>query len=231
VGLPSPFVASVVGGAWSSSDASIVTVAGGLATGVSAGSAVISYSRTNFCGTSAATLNVTVVPVIDAGSIAGSDTVCYQNTVTLTCAVAGGTWFSTSLFVSVNAATGEVTGLAPGVAAIKYAVSNGCSKDTALFSIYVKYSIDCPTTYTESVTALSDIRLYPVPAHGVLTLESPMTGELTVYTIDGRAIANYVTDGKMLQFSLPAGIAPGMYVCRFKAIDGSSKMMRIVYEP
>jgi len=59
---------SVSGGAWSSSNTSVATVSTGIVTGVASGTAQISYTLTNSCGSVSATRAVTVLPLADCSS-------------------------------------------------------------------------------------------------------------------------------------------------------------------
>ena len=231
IGYASMLSASLLGGVWSSSDATIATVAGGMVMGVAAGMATISYTATNTCGTSTVALNVTVIPAVAAGTISGPDTVCYGNTITLTATTTGGIWSSNSLFVNVGSASGNVTGLAPGVAKIRYVAFNVCSTDTAYYDVYVRYDVDCPTSITTTEGANMDVRLYPSPTNGIVTVETPQAGTIVVYTIDGKMIASYKVGSNTSTIYLPGNIAAGVYVCRFTGEDGSAAISRIVYEP
>lgn len=231
LGKTNTLIATVVGGSWSSSNTSVVTVVSGVVTSVSAGTATISYSRTNACGSSVTTMTVAVVPSIDAGTISGPDTLCYANSVILTGTTPGGTWYSTSLYVSVEAATGRVTGVAPGIALIRHVVKNDCSADTAYFTMYIKYSIDCPTSVTPVTRADAGIRIFPTPTQGALTIEAPVAGIVTIHTVDGKEIGRYAVNASATELALPRGIAQGLYLCRFTGNDGSTAVMRVVYEP
>ncbi|GAA4467903.1 hypothetical protein GCM10023093_24500 [Nemorincola caseinilytica] len=231
LGSTAVLTASVVGGVWSSSNEAVVTVAGGITTPVSAGTATISYSRTNACGTAVATMTVAVITPIVAGTISGPDTVCYANTVTLTSTAPGGIWNSSSPYVSVESTTGKVTGIAPGKAIIRHIVKNDCSADTAFFPIYVKYSIDCPTAVTPTAAPVAGIRVYPTPTDGMVTIETPVAGVVTIHTIDGKEVSRYVVNASATEMNLPRGLAQGMYMCRFVGNDGSTAVLRIVYEP
>jgi hypothetical protein len=65
----------VPGGTWTTSNAGIATVSGGLVTGVTAGSVTISYSVSNSCGTRSASHSVTVVPESQCHVLVGSTSV------------------------------------------------------------------------------------------------------------------------------------------------------------
>ncbi len=118
---------AVSGGAWSSGAPGIATVGStGLVTGVSVGTAIISYSITNSCGTASATAVVTVNLSASAGTITGTATVCAGSTTDLTDAVSGGSWISGNTLVATVGSTGIVTGVAAGTTTIYYTVTNLC---------------------------------------------------------------------------------------------------------
>ncbi|MGH2563531.1 MAG: Ig-like domain-containing protein, partial [Ginsengibacter sp.] len=116
-------------GSWSSSNTATATVnaATGLVTGVAAGSVTITYTSITPCGTLMASASITVLPIVSAGAVSGSSTLCIGSTTTYTSnGTPGGTWSSlTPSVASVNATTGVVTGVSAGNATIKYTVS-GC---------------------------------------------------------------------------------------------------------
>jgi len=128
VGSVITFADPVSGGAWSSSNTSVAMISSaGAVTGVSGGSAVISYTVTSGCGTAHATVIVTVNPLPPAGSISGSSGVCLGTAITLSETVTGGVWSSSSPAIATVSPTGMVTGVTAGTAAIIYTVTSGCS--------------------------------------------------------------------------------------------------------
>jgi len=121
---------AISGGNWSSSGTTIATVgSAGLVTGILAGTATISYSVTNSCGTATATQLVTVNPLPIAGSILGSSTVCAGSNITLSDVSAGGVWSASNGNAVVS--SGLVYGLTAGVDTISYAITNSCGTATA----------------------------------------------------------------------------------------------------
>ncbi|MES2702416.1 MAG: Ig-like domain-containing protein [Bacteroidota bacterium] len=111
---------SVAGGAWSSGDASVATVAGGIVSGISAGTSVISYTTAGGCGTT------TVVTVSANSTISGPNTLCTGNTITLVNATGGGAWTSGNTAAATIDGDGQVTAVAAGVTAITYTTGPGC---------------------------------------------------------------------------------------------------------
>ncbi len=129
---------AVSGGVWSTSDNTVATVdASGVVTGVAAGSATISYTVTNSCGTAVATTGVAVISIPNAGAITGSTTVCAAATSALNNTVGGGVWSTGAAGIATVDASGVVTGISAGVATISYTVTNGCGSATANGAITV----------------------------------------------------------------------------------------------
>ncbi|PQJ12137.1 hypothetical protein CJD36_010145 [Flavipsychrobacter stenotrophus] len=142
---------TITGGTWSSGSTS-ATVTGGVVSGVTAGSSIISYSVTNGCGVAVATMPVTVNPLPDAGSIIGAATVCAGATTTLSNIVTGGVWSSSSADATVSG--GVVSGVAAGSATISYSVINGCGVAVATMPVTINLLPDAGSiTGTATVCA------------------------------------------------------------------------------
>jgi len=135
IGSTTPYLSTVVGGAWSSSNTAVATVnpSTGVVTGISAGNSNILYTVNGIggcIGTNAVSLlNVVVTAPLNAGTLSGTQNICEGTTTTFASTVAGGNWSSTNTAVAtVNTVTGLVTGIAPGTADIIYTISatGGC---------------------------------------------------------------------------------------------------------
>ena len=116
---------TALGGAWTSTNPAIATVNSitGVVTGVATGVDTIKYN--NGCGLEVMKV-ITVRPL--PAAITGPDSVCEGGaTITLATTTTGGAWSSVSpSFVSAAAATGVVTGIADGIATVRYTTSFGC---------------------------------------------------------------------------------------------------------
>ena len=130
---------AVSGGVWSTSDATTASInAGGTVTGVAVGSATISYTVTNGCGTVTATFPIAVNILPYAGTVTGFDSVCVALTGVLVDGAAGGVWSTGAASMATVDATGVVTGVTPGSVTISYTVNNGCGSATASKLVHVK---------------------------------------------------------------------------------------------
>ncbi|MFN6388586.1 MAG: PKD domain-containing protein, partial [Bacteroidota bacterium] len=154
VGNTTTFTTATTGGTWTSSTTSVATInSSGVITGVSAGTATITYNYTNSqtsCSASATKI-VTVLAVPTVADIAGTFTVCKDVTTTLTNSTAGGVWSSNlTNIATVDPSTGVVTGVSAGTATISYTVTgvNGCAKSATQAVV-----VSAPTVNPISVTA------------------------------------------------------------------------------
>ena len=160
VGFTRLLTDSSFGGAWKSADTLIAKVvsATGLVRGISAGTVNITFSVSNTCGTSAATI-LMHVGVGSAGTIVGADTlVCVGNTITFSDAVGGGVWSTLSDTIATINDTGLVTGVAVGTGHITYTINNGFGTSFTVKTIHVRHnlvdSLHIPNLFAEGGTYL-----------------------------------------------------------------------------
>ncbi|MBX2906609.1 MAG: Ig-like domain-containing protein [Taibaiella sp.] len=165
------------GGTWSTSDATVATVsATGLVSGITTGTATISYMLGTGC---VETKTVTVNPI---SAIVAPSNICAGTTVSFSNATPGGTWTSSSSSVAlVGVASGNVTGMSAGSATITYTVPTGCqatlsiSVDPAPASFTGSPGVCLSATTTLSTTSVggtwssSDITVAPIDAAGMVT--------------------------------------------------------------
>ena len=141
VGLTTTFTSTTTGGTFSSSNTSIATInaSSGVVTGVTAGTATISYAVTNGNGcTTTVTRGITVNVNPAVVALTGTNTVCIGLTTTYSSTTTGGTYSSSNAGIAtVNSSTGVITGVLAGTATISYAVTNGSG---------------CATTVTRAIT-------------------------------------------------------------------------------
>ncbi len=211
------------GGTWSSSNtAKAVVDTAGVVTGVSAGVVYITYTLTSGCYKTMA-ITVKALPL----AITGPASVLVGAFITLADASSGGAWSSSSTPVATVApSTGVVNGISAGSVTITYNItSTGC---------YVTYPIDVvpgggrPGFFTNEEPV--SFSVHPNPTSGSLVINADVNGQFTVYMIDGKLVQQYDITTRVTNISLPANLVAGVYMCRFTGTDGSTKMVRLVFE-
>jgi len=145
------------GGTWSTTSAN-ASVSGtgttGAVTGITAGTALISYTTAGSC-TATKTVTVNAAP----SAITGSLGICLGGTGTLSSTPAGGSWVSgASGTVSINPTTGVIAGVAIGTAPITYTLPvTGCKAATTVTVNPLPATITgTMTVCVGSTTTLSD---------------------------------------------------------------------------
>ncbi|MDR1552529.1 MAG: Ig-like domain-containing protein, partial [Prevotellaceae bacterium] len=169
---------SPAGGTWKSLNTGVATVSGGTVSGVTSGTVTIRYIYTNGNGcTDSAEVSVTVnaLPTV---SISGNAPVCINSTNQLTGLPAGGTWKSLNTGVA-TVTNGTVSGIAAGVATIRYIYTNGngCI-DSAEVNVTVNVLPTVSISGNSPVCVNSTNQLTGLPAGG--TWKSLNTGVATV---------------------------------------------------
>jgi GEVED domain/Secretion system C-terminal sorting domain/Bacterial Ig-like domain (group 2) len=192
VGATTTVTDAVSGGSWSGSNYAVASItSAGVVTGISGGTATISYA--NGCGTAAtATVTVNAIP-----TISGSSSVCVANTITLTPTPSGGTWVSGATGVAtVGSSSGIVGGVAVGTANITYTAPTGC---TAVYALTVNNSgpasisggtsaicAGSVTTLTESTTGgtwiSSNATIATIPSTGTSVAVTGVSGGTAIIT-------------------------------------------------
>ncbi|MEY4382350.1 MAG: hypothetical protein RJA92_1730, partial [Bacteroidota bacterium] len=131
---------SSINGVWSSNLTGIATVDpnSGVVTGVSAGTATISYTVTGLNGCSKTVSQAVVVsaPTVNPISVTAT-TVCVGGTITATSTTSSGTWTTTNAGIATINSSGVVTGVAAGTASIVYTVTSGGCSNSATIGISV----------------------------------------------------------------------------------------------
>jgi hypothetical protein len=136
------------GGTWSCSSKSIAIVgsSSGMVTGVSGGTATISYTA-NYISS---IFTITINPSPNPGSIMGSSSVCVGSSITVTDAVGGGAWRLTNSSASIVG--NIVTGISVGTDTIQYSVINSCGTSVAKKAIDIS-----PLPFAGSITGSSNV--------------------------------------------------------------------------
>ena len=170
-GATTPLTDAVPGGSWHSSNSLIAAVSPmGVVTGVAVGTATISYTVTNSCGSAIATTTVSVGAGPSAGTITGPSAVYIATTIALTDAVSGGTWAASNANATVSA-TGLVTGVASGTVIISYTVVGSCGAVTATKLITVSHAVVSPiSAYSTSICAGQTSAFWDATAGGTWSI-------------------------------------------------------------
>ncbi len=158
--------------------------------------------------------------------ITGSLTLCVGATTPLSHITSGGSWSSGATGIATVNSTGVVTGVAEGTATISYTAGE-CNATTVV-------TVNCaPRGVINSVRgdAFSLFSVSPNPTSGSLTITSSVSGMVVVYTVDGREVTRCEVGTTGTTLALPANLATGVYMFRFKGTDGSTRMGRLVYQP
>jgi gliding motility-associated-like protein len=114
-----------LGGNWSVGNTAVATIdpTGGLLTGVTAGTARVTYTLPTGCLITATVL-VNPLPAPITG--AGLPDLCIYSSVVLSDATPGGTWSSLNTFISLDTTTKIVTGDTVGIGYVVYTLPTGC---------------------------------------------------------------------------------------------------------
>ena len=120
-GLSTPFTDITSGGTWSTgSGIAGVGSGSGMVNGISAGTAIISYTLPTGC-MATKTIIINSAPL----TISGGTMVCVGSALALTDGTSGGIWSSTNMAVGSIGTTGVVTGISTGTTVISYTIG-GC---------------------------------------------------------------------------------------------------------
>lgn len=182
---------------WTSSNTAVATVnSTGVVTGVSGGSAVITYRNTNGC-TQSVTFTVNPLP-----TIGGALSACIGSSSSLTGSAspdATTPWTSSNTTIATISSTGVVTALAVGTTTITYKNSNGCTQSVTftvnplpIISGTFNTCIGSTSTLTGSATAhpatpwtSSNTAIATVSATGVVTGVSAGTVMISYMNANG----------------------------------------------
>lgn len=193
VGAVITLSSTVTGGTWISSNASIATIGStsGIVSGITTGSAVMTYNISSGCGTATSMATVAVNPLPNASTITGAASVCVGSTITITDAIVGGVWSVSNTNASIGT-TGIVTGVTAGIDTILYSVTNICGTATATKTISINPLPNAGAiSGASSLCALATIILSNVVLGGVWS--SSNTVSATIGSASG--IVNGVATG------------------------------------
>jgi uncharacterized protein YjdB len=221
-GRTATLVATATGGTWTSGNTSIATInsATGLWTGVSAGTATITYNIVGCLKFQDVTVNAS------PAAITGASTVPVGGSTTLASTTSGGTWSSSNTArATVGAGTGIVSGVTTGAVTITYTMPNACFQTRNMTVTASRPGVSGASASEGMLT------LYPNPTSGTYTLRTEVKGVFSMLTLDGRVVAEHTVSEVLSTYSMPSQLAAGLYMCKFVGEDGSTSVVRLVYEP
>ena len=214
------------GGTWTSGNTAIATVGSttGIVTGISGGSAYITYTLPVTGCYSDSALIVSAMPV----AITGPSSVFIGTPVTLADAVPGGAWSSSNTAIAgVGVSSGLVSGVSVGVATITYTVGGICrvSKPITVMPMKVGHHVLSAQGTEESLDP-NQVRIAPNPGDGDFTIDLlwDKTEPLNIVITDiAGAIVKVIatTPQPHVPLSVPVKlqVAPGIYLLTVSGID------------
>jgi hypothetical protein len=216
-------LSGTTGCTWSSANPSVATIsATGVVTGVAGGNVIISYTSAAGCAAQRE-ITVNATPAV----ITGATSVIVGATTTLANTTVGGTWSSsTTSRATIGSASGIVTGVSVGTTNITYMMPTGCFATRAMGTAAAR-------GVEEELVAqeVSEMKIYPNPTSGNITIATDNTGTFNIYTMDGRIVETRTITDAITSITLPNTLPAGYYVCQFIATDGTQKIVRILYQP
>jgi uncharacterized protein YjdB len=214
VGATAALSNSVSGGIWTSSTASVAVIgsSSGVATGLSAGTSIITYTAS---GCTAVTTIITVNAVPEA--ISGITSVFLGATTTLGDVAIGGIWTSGNPSVaSIGLTNGVVAGVSAGTATITYMLTTGCFtatvvtvNSTAAITGTLTVCLGSTSTLSNPIsggTWTSDGEVATIDESGVVTGASTGTSVIS-YTYPGGGVATAVVTVNPLPSSIDGSFA------------------------
>jgi trimeric autotransporter adhesin len=197
-GIPDTLTETIDGGVWTSSSPTSVSItSGGVATMLTTGTATISYTYTNSCGSVYTTFPVTLNSLPSPGTISGAAAVCQSSLSTLSDGAVPGAWTSADPLIASVATDGTLNALSAGITTISYTVNNVCGSAFTTFVVTVNAlaSAGSVSGSTTVCTGLND------------TLTTSVSGG--IWTSGNPAIADVNSSG------IVTGNAPGVSVLTY----------------
>ncbi len=176
-GLTTLLTDVIAGGTWSSDAPGIAGIGGtGIVTGITAGSANITYTVAGGC---IATTTVTVNPL--PAVVNGTMGICAGSTTTLSNVSAGGTWYSSNTFVASIGTGGLVTALSAGVSGITYTLPTGCLSSVTITVNPLPLAISGPM----QLCVGADVSLSDANAGGLWSVNASASGIAAIFPSSG----------------------------------------------
>jgi len=219
-GSTNQYTDNTAGGIWSSSNSGVASIVStsGLATGIAAGTATISYTISNSHGctrSSTSNLNVSSIQPLNT-AIQGNTTVCAGTSSTYTNTTANGTWVSSNPAVAtINSTTGVLTALTAGSVTIDYSVSGGGGPNP------------CPRSTNKTITINPAPTVTPIIGNTSLCANSFML--VTDLTGGGTWASYHTTIANIDANGIVSGVAPGKDTIAYTVTDGTTGCTNTAY--
>ena len=212
-------------GTWSSSNPSVAVIGSvtGIVTGISAGSATITYILSPGCNTTTL-VNVQSLPA----AIAGPAHICVGNTATYADASPGGSWSSTNPMIAPISFGGVATGIGGGLDTIVYTLPTGCSITRALpvISVPLFTGLDTVCAFGDTVT-IRDSNTTGLYTSSLVTVTNELGGNGLVYGHSaGIATITYtVPEGCYVTETLTVYPLPGPITGSYNVCAGGTSLV------
>jgi uncharacterized protein YjdB len=163
-GGATPLTDATPGGGWTSSAPGTAGVGSltGVVTGISTGTANISYTVAFGCGniTAVKTVTVNTTPSLST-PITGPTTICIGALATLANVTPGGIWTAvTPSVANIGSTSGNITGLSVGITTVSYSITTSCGSAAAVrfdtVAAFPSAISGTPSVCVGATTALSD---------------------------------------------------------------------------
>ncbi len=216
ISAPSTLSDDISGGTWSSSNTSIATIGSstGLISGITAGTANITYTVTTGCGTASTSIIVTVTTLpVPPAAITGTATLCAGGATTaLTDITSGGVWSSANSSIATVGSSGLVTGLSGGTTTISYTTTTACGSAAATRVVVVNPLPPVPAAISGSASVCQGFSttLSNTTPGGIWSSTNPATG--TVGSTSG----------------IVAGLLPGTTTISYTESNGCGTLVATV---
>jgi subtilisin-like proprotein convertase family protein len=218
-GLTTTLVNTTGSGTWSSSNLAVGTVdAGGVVSGLTFGTAMISYTITSTGCYKTTEVTVNALP----GMIGGSMVVCEGLSTTLSNTPTGGTWISSNTATAtIDLTSGVMTGGAFGTTNITYTLSTGCLRSaeatvnplpvdiTGPLEVCQGLTINLVNTTPDGTWSSDDLSIAGIDATGMVTGNLAGTANI-FYTLTATGCLKSVT---VTVNPLPSTIGGSLAVC------------------
>ncbi|MFD0984272.1 T9SS type B sorting domain-containing protein, partial [Flavobacterium myungsuense] len=189
LGFSPTFSSTSNGGSWISSDTAIATVNSttGIVTGVSVGTATITYTVLGIdgCPNAFVSRDITFNNDTNAGLLTGNTKLCQGLTIPLLSSISGGTWSSSDNNIATVNVAGVVTGVSAGSVTITYTISptQGQCIKSSFKDIEVNNSIIPTFNSVNPICSGEAINsLPPISINGIKGNWSPILDNLTTKT-------------------------------------------------